>query len=125
MIRIANVTVYVKGQELKTELMTEPEVAAIVECVDDLFKTYGSKLYFDTTLDPDTDTLLVHCYAETEDGHDSHWIPFPAEYETKTITFANRKTYTLIGDRIPIAPRQLGLSPWEFVEIKITNWDTE
>lgn len=119
MIHIANVTVYVKGQELKPELMTEPEIAAILECVDDLFQTYGSKIVFRTEHDIDEDVLLVRCF------DDGRWIPFPKDWTTKTISFANRKVYDLIGSKIPVTPRPLGLSPWDFVEVKLTNYDDE
>ena len=112
------------AEELMEEFALEnDETAAIIECVDDLFKTYGSKIFFSTTLEEDD--LLVNCFIETPDGRDSHWIPFPSEYETKTLTFANGKVYRLIGDKIPVAPRQLGLSPWEFVEVKLTNYDED
>jgi hypothetical protein len=124
MIRIGKITVYVKARELKPELMTEPEVAAILECVHDLFRTYGSKIYFDASLS-DEDELLLHCFEETPDGRDSHWIPFPKEWETKTVTMSNQKVFKLIGDKIPVTPRQLGLSPWEFVELKITDFDSD
>lgn len=124
MIRIGKITVFVKGQELKAELMTEPEVAAILECVHDLFRTYGSKIYFDASLS-DEDDLLLHCFEETPDGRDSYWIPFPSEWTAKTVTMSGGKEFKLIGDKIPVTPRQLGLSPWEFVEIKVTNYDDE
>jgi hypothetical protein len=123
MIRTGKITVYVKAQELKAELMTEPEVAAILECVHDLFSTYGSKIYFDASLEEDE--ILLHCFQETPDGRDSHWIPFPEDWRTKTVGMANGKTFNLIGDKIPVTPRQLGLSPWEFVEVKITDYDDE
>lgn len=125
MIRNAKVTVYEKGQEFKPSLMTEPEVAAILECIHELFRTYGTRIYFDATVDEEEDTLVIHCYEETPDGKDSHWIPFPKEWEAKAIPMSNRRVFNLIGDKIPITPRQLGLSPWNFVEIKITNYDDE
>lgn len=126
-MRIINVTVYVKGQELKPNLMTEPELTAIIECVNELFQNYGSRTFFDTTIGEDengNDVILTHCYQATPDGRDSHWIPIPQDWETRTVRFANKKVYNLIGDRLPVTPRQLGLSPWDHVEIKLTDWDT-
>jgi hypothetical protein len=124
MIRIGKITVFVKGQELKPELMTEPEVSAILECVHDLFRCYGSKIYFEGSLS-DEDELLLHCFEETPNGRDSYWIPFPSVWTTKTVAMSNGKEFKLIGDKIPVTPRQLGLSPWDFVELKVTNYDDE
>lgn len=119
MLYVAKVTVYHKGQELTPELMTEPETTAIIECVNELFQTYGSKITFNTSLDEDENAFLVHCY------EGPRWIPFPKEWTVQTLTFANRKVYDLIGSKIPVTPRPLGLSPWDFVEVKLTNYDEE
>lgn len=128
MIRIGAISVYVKGQELAPALMTEPEVVAILDCVHDLFRTYGSKTFFQASLEQDedeTDVLLLHCFEETPDGRDSHWIPFPPDWATKTVTMSNQTVFRLLGDRIPVTPRLDGRTPWEYVELKITDYDQE
>lgn len=124
----AHATVYVAGQELAPDLMTDAERVAVIECVNGLFTPYGSRIFFDT--DPTEDDeghaiLLVHCFQETPDGRDSHLIPFPPEWVSKTITMSNGKVFALIGDKIPIAPSLPGNHPWKFVEIKITNYADE
>ncbi len=78
----ARITVYWKSQELKPDLMTDDELEAIVECVEDLFRTYGSRMRFVPELDDDD--LLLLC---TEAGR---------------VRMANGKELRLFGDRIPV-----------------------
>lgn len=122
MVRIAHVTVYVRGQELKPELMTEPETIAITECVNDLFRTYGSKTVFDTSLEEDEDgtpVFLVRCYEY------NRMIPFPKEWVIHTVAFASGKVYRLFGSKIPVTPCPYQHAAWDFVEVKLTDYEEE
>ena len=104
----ARITVYSKGQELKPELMTDDELEAIVECVEELFRTYGSRMRFVPELDEDE--LLLLC---TEGGRQ---VAFPKEWIAKPVRMANGKEYRLFGDKIPVL---------EFMHLKFTDADDE
>lgn len=123
MILAARIALYVQGQELKPELMSPTEVDAIINFVHDLFRNYGSRVFFDADMTEDEEgqtVLLLHCFQETEDGKDSRLIPFPAEWVKKTVVFGVDTELRLIGDRLPAK-----IGSWERAEIKLTNFDDE
>jgi hypothetical protein len=104
----ARITVYWKSQELKPDLMTDDELEAIVECVEDLFRTYGSRMRFVPELDEDD--LLLLC---TEAGRP---VAFPKEWITRPVRMANGKELRLFGDRIPVL---------DSMHLKFTDADDE
>lgn len=117
MILAARIALYVQGQELTPELMSPAEVDAVIDFVQDLFRNYGSKVFFDADVSDDGD-LLLHCFQETDKGR--RCIPFPTEWAKKTVVFGVNTELRLIGDRLPAR-----IGSWERAEIKITNLDDE
>jgi hypothetical protein len=100
--------------------MTEPESAAIEECVDDLLPMSKGTYWFEPDLcllDEDEDEMpsygLVSCYTENPRPKDGSLgesrIPHPLPKELLD---------ALQGKTFRVYPRQLGLNPWgEKVEI--------
>lgn len=126
MPRIARITTYLKGQELSPDLMTPEETDALVDCVLALVPTYGSRLLFDVDTPVDEEGhlhLFLVCREETPTG--SRWVPIPKEWATKTIAFSNGRNRQLFGEKLPVTPRPDGRTPWDFVEVKLTDADDE
>ena len=103
--------------------MTEPESAAISECLDDLLpQTYTTNYWFevDTCLfDEDDDDQepvygLVRCFTH-------HPIPKNGSVLENRLPYPIPQTVldSLAGKTFRIHPRQLGLSPWG-VKIEVT-----
>lgn len=114
----ARISTYVQGQELTPELMTPLERDAVADFVHDLFRNYGSKVFFAVDL-VDGD-LLLHCFQERDDGRGADVIPFPVEWVNRTAVFGTRTELRLIGDRIPAS-----IGTWDRAEIKLTDVDDE
>jgi hypothetical protein len=108
----ARISTYVQGQEITPELMTPLERDALADFVLDLFRNYGSKVFFAVDL-VDGD-LLLHCFQERNDGRGADVIPFPADWVNRTVVFGRRTELRLIGDRIPAT-----LGAWDRAEIKL------
>lgn len=116
MILATRISTYVQGQELAPELMTPLERDAVSDFVQDLFRNYGSKVFF--AVDLVDGELLLHCFEERDDGRGADVIPFPVEWVNRTAVFGVRKELRLIGDRIPAT-----VGTWERAEIQLTNVD--
>ena len=102
------ITVYENGVEYPTSGYSGQELAALIEAIEDLWSpTYHSDRRF-VVVEDDDDTLLL-VYRDDAFNMDA---PIPDEWLKKTIRFGLKNDLKLVGDRIPIRPRQLGLSPW-------------
>lgn len=104
-------------------MMTEPETAAIAECLDDLIPSKQTDYWFEPDLcildeefykdGEEPDFGLLRCYTHNPNPKNGSLnetrIPYPIPREV----LAN-----LSGKTFRIEPRQLGLSPWaKIVEI--------
>ena len=102
------ITVYENGQEYPVTGYSGPELTALTEVIEELWSpTYHSERSFQV-IDGDDDELLL-VYRDAVTGLDA---PIPDEWLKKTIRFGLKNDLRLVGDRIPVQPRQLGLSPW-------------
>lgn len=100
------ITVYENGKEVSLGGYSGKEVEALIEAIEDLWSpTYHSERHFEVVVEGDDDLLLVY-----RDG--AYECPFPEDWLSKVIRFGLKTDLKLVGDRIPIQPRQLGLSPW-------------
>lgn len=100
------ITVYENGKEFPLGGYSGKEIEALIEAIEDLWSpTYHSERHFDVVFEGDDELLVVY-----REG--AHECPIPEEWLTKVIRFGLKDDYKLVGDRIPIRPRQLGLSPW-------------
>lgn len=83
------------------------EIEALEEVILSLWSpTYSSTRSFEVMLDDDDELVLI--YRDSKDGLE---YPMPNEWLTKTITVGTKEV-SLVGDRIPVNPRKLGLTPW-------------
>lgn len=102
--------VYENGRLTPPEYYSAPELDALIEAIEDLWSpTYHSLRMFSVELDEETNAMTL-VYKDTETGR---VLSIPDAWRTKTIRFGwGTPPLALIGDRLPIAPRQLGLSAW-------------
>lgn len=101
------ITVYENGHRASLDDYSGQELAALEECIWDLWSpTYHSTRSFEVDFGDD-DAVLIYCDSETKT-----LLPIPEDWMTKTIRFGLKTDLKLVGDRLPIKPRQLGLSPW-------------
>lgn len=102
--------VYENGRLYDPAYYSAPELDALIEVIEDLWSpTYNSTHAFFVELDEESNAMtLVHKDMDTGKS-----LPFTEEWLTKTIRFGwGKEPLKLVGDRLPVAPRQLGLSPW-------------
>lgn len=114
----ARISTYVQSQELTPDLMTPQERDEVADVVHDLFRNYGSKVFF--VVDVVDGDLLLHCFQERNDGRAADVIPFPAEWVNRTAVFGQRTELRLIGDRLPVR-----IGSWDRAEIRLTTVDEE
>jgi hypothetical protein len=107
-------TVLEDGKEFALCDMSEPELAAIEECIVASLPNHKGKYWFevDTLNDDESPKGRILCFQENPNPKNQSiaemriFHPLPKELEE------------LNGERIRIAPRQLGLSPWgDLVEV--------
>ena len=117
---------------------TEPELFSLKQSVSELFtEPFGSdtRIFFSTELVDLEDSedefgcdMVVTCHMDIGLA-DAVQIPIPKEWLKRTICFGFRgtdKEYNLVGDRLPIRPLQLGISPWgNDVRVQFVNADDE
>lgn len=109
------ITVYENGRKAPLDGYSGQELAALEECIWDLWSpTYHSTRSFQVDFGDD-EAFLYYTDGET-------LLPIPEEWLTKTIRFGFKtEPLKLVGDRLPIKPRQLGLSPWpDTVHVQFT-----
>jgi hypothetical protein len=104
--------------------MSEPESAAIAECVNDLvpskYEMLSTSFWFETDVclldeeDEQPSFGLLRCYTYNQtaknDSLDESRIPYPIPEDVVT---------SLAGKTFRVNPRQLGLNPWG-VKVEIT-----
>lgn len=114
-IRELNITVYEGGSVYHASNYSGQEMAALIEAIEDLWSpTYLSMRLFNVVFTDDDQLKLVY-----EDVEMGTYLPIPNEWMKKKITVGRKRDLALVGDRIPIMPRQFGLSPWpDSVEVK-------
>lgn len=132
------VKVFENNMEAVLSHYTEPELFSLKQSVSELFKEpFGSdtRIFFSTDLvdlDDEYDEfgcdMIVTCYMDIGLAEPTQ-IPIPKEWMKRTICFGFRgtdKEYQLVGDKLPIRPMQLGISPWgDDVRVQCVNVDDE
>lgn len=107
-------TVLENGEEFPVSNMSEPELAAIEECIDASLPNPKGKYWFevDTLNEDESPKGRILCFQENPNPKNQSIaemrIPHPLPKELEELN----------GERIRIAPRQLGLSAWgDLVEV--------
>lgn len=111
--------VRVKEDDLRldVDLLSPYEISAIQECVYDLLDTRGTLVKLQCYMS--SDGILVICTKSND------IVDIPEEWSTATIGFGwkgTRRELKLIGDYIPVEPRQLGPRPWGAVSLKFVDY---
>lgn len=103
-----NITVYENGRQVSPSGYSGQELAALEEAIEGLWSpTYHSTKAFEVDVTDDEELILVY----REDCSFTN-LPIPNEWLTKTLRFGLKDDLKLVGDRLPIRPRQFGVSPW-------------
>lgn len=107
-------TVLEDGKEFALCDMSEPELAAIEECIVASLPNHKGKYWFevDMIVDDEARRGRILCFQENPNPKNQSpaelQMPHPLPKELEELN----------GKRIRIAPRQLGLSPWgDLVEV--------
>jgi len=103
------------GQDFPVSQMTEPETAAIAECVDDFVPSWTAPHWFetDTCLDWDDDADegppygLLCCYVHNPNPKNGSLLQSRLAHPIPQETLAQ-----LAGKTFRVHPRQLGVNPW-------------
>lgn len=90
------ITVYENGQQRPFSSYSELEMDALIEAIEDLWApTYHSERAFEVV-----GNAVIYWDSLAE-----KMLPIPEEWLTKTFRFGVRLDLNLVGDRLPIAPR--------------------
>jgi hypothetical protein len=113
------ITVYENGRMVPADGYSAHELAALDEAIEELWSpTFHSTRSFEVDVADDSETLLL----VYRDDCSTTNLPIPEAWLTKTLRFGvKREPLRLVGDRLPIKPRQFGLSPWpDLVQVQFT-----